>query len=849
MTATKRNLCAYVLKLLLFYPLIWIICGVFPAVVFSQGIQFAGSDHAIEDRTSVDVFSSDQPRFHDRLDIRFDLQLPNNGTNGYIVRLKEKNQRSVFNLYYDEEGENAVFRLNEEGKTNLITLRVGLDDLKDQHWVPFRIGFDLRQGLVQLQVASIPTQVAKVDLNSPYSPTITFGKSDYMIDVPSMALRNLQISGSKTNIVFPLKESSGTTLHNASGEAMGEVINGTWLLNKAFGWQNHISLNSSSHAGSTYDSKTKAAYYFNRDSLYIYKLQTGETTLVKFNAPCPVPLRRAGSFIEPDENRLYVYETFYNTPYTGPTVASLDLTNHTWRIESSDYLGRELNHHGRVLMPINHKLLIFGGFGDMMYSNDWVAYNLKDQAWSAAENMTGDPIFPRYFTSMGRSEVDDKIYLFGGMGNESGQHIVGRKYFYDLYAINPQTKETTKRWSLDWKGDPFVPARGLVIADSSWVYLLGYPEHLTHSHIKLRRFSLLDGNHQELGDSIPIYSDKISTRANLFYDEQQKKLIAIVQESDDDIRSKMSVYSLDFPPISEDELHAFPSGVKKSSWRSYFSVTLGVLVAAFVVYRLFRKRIKATDTNPIPIATADRSTPEITKNQFYLFGDFTVIDQQGTDISHLFSTRLQQVFCLILFYSDSAGISSKLLSHLLWPDKPKDKVKISRGVAINNLRKVLNDLNGVEIRYEEGHYRLVFQPNCYCDYREFKQQIASARGTLPIEVRQILERGEFLMGMDDPLFDKVKAEVEASLVGLLTQSILNHRENRDWKTTADEAELLLTIDPINDFALEQALFAFAKDRRKARAETIFRQFTEKYRLLTAEDYSYTFEEAWRRAVS
>mgnify|MGYP000609284266 FL=1 len=92
-------------------------------------------------------------------------------------------------------------------------------------------------------------------------------------------------------------------------------------------------------------------------------------------------------------------------------------------------------------------------------------------------------------------------------------------------------------------------------------------------------------------------------------------------------------------------------------------------------------------------------------NSMYLFGDFSVFDRNGRNISYMFSLRIKQIFCLILRYSDADGISSRQLSDLIWPDKPKDKVKNSRGVAINHLRKILKELDGIELVYEKGCFR------------------------------------------------------------------------------------------------------------------------------------------------
>src|SRR5690606_38911639 len=155
---------------------------------------------------------------------------------------------------------------------------------------------------------------------------------------------------------------------------------------------------------------------------------------------------------------------------------------------------------------------------------------------------------PRYFLSAGQAANNRAAYIFGGMGNESGEHIVGRKYLYDFYQVDLDSKKITKKWDLVWKDKHIVPARGVVFPDSNHFYALCYPEYLTKSNIQLYRFSVQNGNFEVLGDSVPIYSDKISTHAQLYYDQQLGRLLTLVQESKDDIQSTLKVYSLNMTP-------------------------------------------------------------------------------------------------------------------------------------------------------------------------------------------------------------------------------------------------------------------------------------------------------------
>lgn len=77
------------------------------------------------------------------------------------------------------------------------------------------------------------------------------------------------------------------------------------------------------------------------------------------------------------------------------------------------------------------------------------------------------------------------------------------------------------------------------------------------------------------------------------------------------------------------------------------------------------------------------------------------------------------VFIYILLHSTHNGVLSASLNEVFWPDKPDDKVKNLKGVTINQIRKNLAELDGVELVHDKGYFRLVFT-DCYCDYFRFR---------------------------------------------------------------------------------------------------------------------------------
>ena len=138
-------------------------------------------------------------------------------------------------------------------------------------------------------------------------------------------------------------------------------------------------------------------------------------------------------------------------------------------------------------------------------------------------------------------------------------------------------------------------------------------------------------------------------------------------------------------------------------------------------------------------------------NTIRLFGQFTAIDRNGRDISYLFTENLTKLFCLLVEYHKKDGISSKLLGHMMWPDKDEKRIKNSKGVAVMQLRGALALMNGIDIVFDSGNYVLKVTPELHCDYLD-ALGLSEDR-----DLTGIASQGPFLSFMTDPLFDDFKS--------------------------------------------------------------------------------------------
>lgn len=828
---------------------------------YSQGLLFQANDKEIKERTSLQIFQEGEiPCFTKNFQLSFELSIRDFDTFGYVFLLKEDQGKTKYSFTYTYlDGENSTFKFNTDGKENHYSLNLRNDALAYQ-WIPVSFAFDLQQDVLTIRIGDNEKKITSLGLKDTFCPHLFFGRYDYILDMPTFAIRNLKLEGDRSHsYTFPLNENEGEEVHTSTGKVLGTVVNPVWLINGSYHWEKLFEYSFQTPSGITFEPDSQRLIIFSQDSLLTYNLLKRQPQKYSYSNKLPVKLQLATHFMNTTDGKLYVYE-LNNLPLGDATVAALDLNNQEWKQTGVAALPVQLHHHDGFWDETTGKYLVFGGFGNKRFNNTFLEYDIEGDRWDTL-SYSGDRIIPRYFSGMAVNKNREHIYVFGGMGNESGEQSVGRNYLHDLYLLDRKQQSVRRLWQ-NASDHRLVVARDMILTpDEKYIYALCYPEYLSDTYLQLIALTVDDGTMKALGDSIPMRSEEIMTNANLYYNSLTHEYYCTTTEFDKKGHTVIRTYVLSAPPVSLDEIRSYGSRSSLEIRWLWIMAGIGVLLLAGGVLFVRKKRGKQRNavlesssvlmSPPVgrepdksvqgkeTLAKEDFESSLVRPNAVYLFGPFTVIDRNGRDITHLFSSRLRQVFIYILLHSTHNGVLSASLNEVFWPDKPDDKVKNLKGVTINQIRKNLAELDGVELVHDKGYFRLVFT-DCYCDYFRFRT-LKNAE-EVENELGILLMRGKFLDGMDAGMMDHFKQKVEEFLSSFLPLEIERLYQQHKYDAVIRFCNVLFRVDPVNELALAYGMHALNHTGSSQEAILQYSLFVREYRQMMNEEYSTSYAE-------
>ncbi|HSO86883.1 MAG TPA: LamG-like jellyroll fold domain-containing protein, partial [Draconibacterium sp.] len=144
-------------------------------------------------------------------------------------------------------------------------------------------------------------------------------------------------------------------------------------------------------------------------------------------------------------------------------------------------------------------------------------------------------------------------------------------------------------------------------------------------------------------------------------------------------------------------------------WILLFAIIIIVGLFIFITVKHLKKK---------KISTEIDTPSEVIKNRIQLFGEFKAIDNKGEEITDLFTPKVKELFLFTLIYTLKSGIGANIrdINDVLWEGISSRKVANNRSVTLNKLRKILLQIDGIEIISTGGYLQAKIKKPFYCDY-------------------------------------------------------------------------------------------------------------------------------------
>ena len=843
----------YIVLLFSSFPLI----SIAETVSDASGLQFKSNGELIESRTSLDLYNGEFQKMTDSFSVRFDISIWDVYAFGYVFRLVNNKQEEISLVFVTFRGDDSLhFDFNSDITNKFVHIPVSKEILKKGYWLPVLINFDLVKDEATVTIQETSYVCTHVGIHNPDSFKFVFGLYGTNLDVAAMALKNIIITknNDKTE-VFPLGESQGNTVYNSRGVAKGYVKNPVWLINKHYEWEKITEFTAVRVAGIAYNNKTDRVLAINPDSITMLDMNTRSLDTIK-NVQIPFKIVSGEAIFDLTKNCCYVY-TFDDTIYHKPSFATIDFNSNPPAVTSGyATLNNRLHHHNVFLSEDEQELYVFGGYGKYAYSNAIYKFDPMNDRWDSLV-FTGDTICPRFFAASGRGPKPNEILIYGGYGNQSGQQELGGKNLYDLYQIDLTNKTIKKLWEQKITDELFVPCGNLILdKDKTHFYTLCYPHHVAKTEFKLYKFSLKDGSYEVVSNAIPIQSEKLETEVFLFFDESLQEFVAVTREYVNLEKSSIRIYLLYSPPVSLTQLNSQP--LQKSSGY-LLTIFISLFATAGFVYFVFyiRKNRQRKEENGDNVFSDDdilleKNTPtqeeeEINSirrsNALYVLGDFRVFDKNGKDITYRFSVKLQSLVAAILLSQKiEGGITTQKLTSNLWPGKSPKDAKNIRGVTINHLRNILEDMDGIQLVNDNSQWFFSINDDFYCDYLHALQIIAeieekNTSESLTQHLAGLVKRGSLFRNTETEWIDDYKQKFETSVEQLLTRQLQTEYNQENYQNALNLSDALFVIDPLNEETLLVTIRILKKSGKIEYSQNLYNRFSLRYKATMGKDYS------------
>jgi hypothetical protein len=790
--------------------------------------------------------------------LSFDVYVRNDNVFGNIFRiLTDKNENIDLLITVGSDDRRFPIVVVNESIHPLST------EIIREQWLPVSIAFSPKTDIIKLTYGD-----EEVTVQHPISKSKGFRTAfgyclfdGFIFDnIASVNIKDVKITkGNKPFRHWKLERHHHDICYDSIANVPATALNPCWLIDEHITWNRIFNFQLPESPSVAYNPHTDEIYIVgNSDEIIACNTETLEKREIKVKGGRYAANSPNQLLFIPEKDELVSYnmdEDIYS---------SFNFNNQTWNNNTPNTKEHSYWNNSVQFNSTDLSLISFGGYGFYKYNNELVKkypYGNK-----ANEKIQLTDISPRY--ASGSCLVNNTLYIFGGRGNKSGRQELFPKNYYDFYAVNLQTAQVNKLWEATEIGNgSFIPAENMIydpVKNCFYVFT-------TQAGGTLLKITTDTVGFEPMSLPIEIDLESQFLYLNLYYSPRQEKLIAIINRWDVNNNTKISIYSINYPPVSVAELvQEVPDTKQKSAIHLWIFVILGgwVVLAGILFYKKgvsgAKRRIQRTpentvvqetayavrddnaDTNKPVIEQPEKSRYDFTRKCVCFLGGFHVVDKNGENITSTFTPTLKILLILLVLFSEEhqRGISGKKMLQLLWGDKSESSARNNRNVYLSKLRTALERVGNIEIITDGGFWSIKFGDDVVCDYIEAMHYLKNLKEEhLHDEAEYhkllgLLLRGTLLPNTEIDWIDKFKSDFSNLTIDTLS-SLLISRDNLSNNLKLRIAETLFQHDFINENALHIKCKILSESGKMGLAKAFYDSYCREYFNLLGTEYKYS----------
>ena len=811
------------------------------------GLRFLSHQVSKEERTSAYMEDDRGIRIRDYFNLTFDYKLYSNpaGRFGNICKITLDDRYSIdllYNIKYNNE--------------NSVTLLIGGQIIKEwkvvpgeeseKHWNRVSVSIFRKDARITVVNNSDSLTVAGKDAMAGRKTTARFvfgaGDGHSSRDVASFILGNVSVSlrPDREKYHWDMERHGLNYVYDRYAGKKLLVENPNWLIDDHIAWKKEDSFLLPEFHFVQDDGDS--LYIITADSLCIYSLP--EKTFRSLHYEHPVDISEASNHFLWNNGRL----EYLNVSDSSYLCAVFDTVAREW--QPSFFTDRRKTMQANVFLSGGKRVQMFG-YGFHRYSDK---IYVEDNGAVRRFNVPVE-IPPRYMSAVGA--CDSILYVYSGVGNDSGMQMTGAGIYNDFYSLDMTTGNVESLRSFPELGLEAAAMNLLFIDSRSAFYALFFNPFKNRSYLQLKKADFSDGSVTCYADTIPYIFHDVTSEARLLYSEKENKLYAVSKNITAGDAYELNIWSIHYPVYHlEDVILEEKCGISRTGVMTIAFALLGLCILCVIIYVRNRKtavpdvRISAS---PVSVPAGHDYVPDTTevrasrKPGIYFLGGFCVIDKSGTDITGKFTPVMTQLLCILILNTikNGKGISGPALKEILWSDKSDESAINNRSVNIRKLRLILESVGGFRIVHESSWWRFVVPDNVECDIFSAGVFLDKYNGKSFIPDREASEklvslcsRGNLLPDLHYEWLDDFKFSYSTDVIDALNKTLLMEQDNSSRVVLSSA---IMKFSPLDEEALAVKCSSLVALGKNGLAKAAFASFCKEYEATMGENLPYSFE--------